>query len=130
MGQASSCNTVPFDANPYVDPPAITLEEVLQIRKCFEYLQPEAGVLDMGAVNNPRLKHFLYMEDVLEELQTRQQPVNFDAFFQVMKPKIAELKVMQGDSVVLENTSTNASCLFCPYVKNAKSGNGRQQFFQ
>ena len=103
----------------YVDPPSINREEVLQIRKCFEYLQPVKGVVLLNTLDTQRYKSFVYMEEVLEELVQVREPVTFDVFFQVMKPKIAQLKMTQGNSVVLENTSTSVSCLFCPYPTNS-----------
>ena len=100
--------------------PYIAKEDVYHIRKCFEYLEPVDGVVQMNNMSTHRFKAPAYMGEIMNKLEQSQDAVTFDVFYKIMKPKIIEMKTLPAGSVVLENTSTSVSCLICPYSKNSR----------
>ena len=128
MGQNASCacadEHLVLDETDYVDLPLITKEDVNYIKACFEYLQPQRGVVQRRSIQAYRQQAPAYMLELVEALAERGQDVSFDEFYKIMKPKIIQMKAMPRDSVVLEATSTSVSCLLCPYTRGGAQGNG------
>ncbi|OMJ71126.1 hypothetical protein SteCoe_30737 [Stentor coeruleus] len=119
MGQNSSCdcaNDEPrLHIESYVDLPNINKEDVSQILKCFEYLNPKKGVVGHESLIRCKDNCPVYMDEIVDTLLSTNSDINFDEFFKLMKPKVMILKMQNQDSVLMESNSTNVSCLICPY---------------
>lgn len=120
MGQANSgcgCSNEEYKEHleNYVDLPLLTKEDVQQIWKCFEYLDPKNGVVGHKGLLQARATAPAYMNEIVETMLSSQSDVTFDEFFRIMRPKLLDLKRQGSDSVLMESNSTNVSCLICPY---------------
>ncbi|CAG9332421.1 unnamed protein product [Blepharisma stoltei] len=122
MGQSQSCNCsqqqTPFSAEPYIDEPYINKEDVEVIHNCFEYLSPRDGVVSLNKIQDHKHEAPAYMQELIYEIEERKSDVNFDEFFDIMKPKVLEMKRLPENSVIREDTSASVFCIICPYKKN------------
>jgi uncharacterized protein (DUF2344 family) len=119
MGQShASCDCAAEDQRPhlesYIDLPSVTREDVDQIWKCFEYLNPKNGKLGRQSLLDSQKTSPGYMNELLSNMLSLDSDVSFDEFFNIMKPRITALK-KKNESVLLENNTTNVSCIICPY---------------
>ena len=112
MGQTTSTE---IKIEKYVHLPFITKEDVYQIKNCFEYLNPENGILDISRLNSSLDDLPYYMQEIVEDMKALDSDINFDDFFKVMKPRVLAMKNLPDDSVVMENTSASVFCVICPY---------------
>ncbi|OMJ93041.1 hypothetical protein SteCoe_4126 [Stentor coeruleus] len=119
MGQNSSCSCVSDESRlnleSFVELPNITKEDVDQIWKCFEYLNPKSGIVRQESLIKCKDNSPAYMNEIIESLLSTNADITFDDFFRLMKPKVIMLKSQNKDSVLMESNSTNVSCLICPY---------------
>lgn len=126
MGNSNnSCDCVSEDhkvhLDTYVDMPNVTKEDVNQIWKCFEYLNPRNGVVDVNSLQESKDACPVYMQPIIREILEYGSDVNFDQFFMIMKPKLLSLKVQNKNLVLMESHSTSVSCLICPYKTSQAS---------
>lgn len=105
----------------YVDMPSVTKEDVNQIWKCFEYLNPKNGIVDVYSLQASRDNCPVYMEPIIKEILEHDSDVNFEQFFMIMKPKLMLLKGKNKNLVLMESHSTSVSCLICPYKTSQAS---------
>lgn len=115
-------NKVQLDG--YVDMPALNKEDVNQIWKCFEYLNPKNGLVDVKSLQiskEDRDTRLSYMEPIIDEILDQRSDINFDQFFNIMKPKVLMLKAQNKNLVLMESHSTSVSCLICPYKASSSS---------
>ena len=125
MGEANSrcdCgnNESKINFDSYIEYPNIGKEDVHQIWKCFEYLNPKNGIVDYKSLLKSKNNTPVYMNEIVEIMLQSHSDISFDQFFKIMKPKVLSVKTYNSDSVLMESNSTNVSCLICPY----KSSNG------
>lgn len=112
MGQSTSTD---LHFEKYVQHPDVTREDVHQVRNCFEYLGPVNGLVDVNKINEEIESFPHYMQEIVDELKALDHQIDFDEFFNLMKPRLAALKRLPDDSVVMENTSASVFCVLCPY---------------
>jgi hypothetical protein len=119
MGNCSGCNYACsdeyrgfFDPEPYIDLPYITSEDVMYIRTCFDYLGPE----DESVALSPLREHVrnlpIYVQDLLETF-IGETHISFSQFYQVMRPRVIEMKRVSGEYQT-ERTEVDVSCLLWP----------------
>ena len=97
MGQSPSCSNcsdqeAPFDINRYVDHPLITVEDVYQIKNCFDYLGPVNGYVCLEEIGGLRKSAPSYLKELVKTLEEAKQDLDFDEFYKIMKPKVISLK--------------------------------------
>ena len=112
MGQSSSTE---IKIEKYVHLPFMTKEDVYQIKNCFEYLNPENGVVEISKLNSSMENIPYYMQEIVEDMKAMNTDINFDDFFKIMKPRVMAMKDLPDDSVIMENTSASVFCVICPY---------------
>jgi hypothetical protein len=117
MGQSTS-NEIQFEK--YIQLPFVTREDVHQVRNCFEYLGPVNGLVDVNKINEEIESFPHYMQEIIDEIKALDHQVDFEEFFKIMKPRLAALKNLPDDSVVMENTSASVFCVLCPYKMPVK----------
>ena len=120
MGQGNS-NEIQVEK--YIQHPFVTREDVHQIKNCFEYLSPVDGVVDVSRINEELETVPHYMQEIIDEIKAFNHRIDFDEFFKLMKPRLAALKNLPDDSVILENTSASVFCVLCPYKVPVKLSN-------
>lgn len=118
MGQTNtSCSCANDDYKEqlenYEDLPGLTKEDVQQIWKCFEYLEPKNGIVPQSSLLKTQKTSPLYMNEIVSSLLMSHDDITFEDFFKIMKPMV--LKQKSSGSVLMESNSTNVSCLICPY---------------
>lgn len=127
MGQSQSCNCgpqpAPFSADQYIEEPYISREDVENIHNCFEYLSPKNGVVALSSIQDHKNEAPAYMQELIYEIEERKSDVNFDEFFDIMRPKVLEMKRLPETSVIREDTSTSVFCILCPYKKSDNLSN-------
>ena len=111
MGQTSSNDIV---IEKYVHLPFMTIEDVYQIKNCFEYLNPKNGIVELSKLNDD-LDIPLYMQDIIQDMKATNSDISFNDFFKIMKPRVLAMKSLPDDSVIMENTATSVFCVICPY---------------
>lgn len=123
MGQVNSCvcakESVPFDVEEYVDQPHITKEDAFQIKNCFDYLEPEHGVVLIKNIKEKNRNSPEYVREFLDSIVEMDRNLTFDEFYRFMKPKAIAMKTF-GQTVKLEKNSTSVSCFIWPYARTGK----------
>lgn len=113
MGQTSSANDIRVER--YVHLPFMTKEDVYQIKNCFEYLNPEHGIVEISKLNQNIEDFPYYMQEIIDDIKSLNADITFDDFFKLMKPRVLAMKNLPDDSVIMENTSASVFCVICPY---------------
>lgn len=113
-----------FNVSRYIKP-GLTADEVIGIKRIFESLKPNDGVLKVERIQ--KLYKSSYDKPMIDEQFGAKKYVNFEEFYEIMACNILEKK-KKFKNIEFDTNEDSVSCLYCPYPVNKGVGEPQRSY--